>query len=71
MKIHPQTKQNFKDAFLKQTAVAISLGVSVSVFNQVLNGTYPSLNGEDAQKVIGFLRDRGLLVLEDKPLEAA
>jgi hypothetical protein len=65
MKIDPQTKENFKTACLNQSAVAKSLGVSVSLFNQVLNGTYPHMDGEDAQKAVAFLKERGLLVLKN------
>jgi hypothetical protein len=63
MKIDPQTKRNFLNACLNQTAVAEKLGVSVSTFNQVLNGTYPNLNGKEAKKSLNFLQEQGLLVL--------
>jgi len=63
MKIDPKTKENFRDACLSQTAVAAKLGLPVSTFSQVVNGTYPNLNGKKAQKAIGYLRDSGLLVL--------
>lgn len=67
MKIAPQTKENFLAACLSQSAVARSLGVSTATVNQVVNGTYPSLNGKDAQKVVKFLQARNLLVLEAEP----
>lgn len=73
MKIHPQTKENFKESLLNQSAVARSLSMPISTFNQVLNGTYPNMNGKTAQKAVTFLRERGLLVLVDevKPSQAA
>jgi len=64
MKIDPRTKENFKAACLNQSAVAKSIGVTVSLFNQVVNGTYPNPEGKEATKAVKFLRERGLLVLE-------
>jgi len=64
MKIDPRTKENFKAACLNQSAVAKSIGVTVSLFNQVVNGTYPNPEGKEATKAVNFLRERGLLVLE-------
>lgn len=56
------TRVNFYDEGYNQAAIARKLSVSKAAFSQVLLGTYPSMNGPTAGKVLAWLRDRGLLV---------
>lgn len=65
MKIAAQTKENFNKGCFSQSAVARSLGISTATFSQVVNGKYPNLGGKEAKKALAWLKEHGLLVLEE------